>query len=113
MLAYGTSYAATKVSGGKSNVGVLLASMTVTVYAQAWAKWKDRPRSIVITPALVVLVSGSIGFRGLVSLTVDDDDEESSSEAGLEEFAQMFVVALLIVAGILVGNLLLRAPTTL
>ena len=110
MLAYGTSYAAThsELSGGKKNLGVLLAAVAVTVYAQAWAKWKDRPRSIVITPALVILVSGSIGFRGLVSMTVEDDDE-----AGLAEFAQMFVVALLIMAGVLVGNLLLRAPTTL
>mmetsp|Transcript_2734 Transcript_2734/g.5404 ORF Transcript_2734/g.5404 Transcript_2734/m.5404 type:complete len:506 (+) Transcript_2734:365-1882(+) len=109
MLAYGASYGATELSGGKKNAGVLLASIAVTVFAQAWARWKDRPRSILITPALVVLVSGSIGFRGLVSLAIDGDP----SAAGLQEFAQMFVVALLIIAGLLIGDLLLRAPTTL
>ena len=109
MLAYGASYAATELSGGKKNVGVLLASVAVTIFAQAWAQWKDRPRSILITPALVVLVSGSIGFRGLVSLAIQGDP----SAAGLQEFAQMFVVALLIIAGVLIGDLLLRAPTTL
>ena len=109
MLAYGASYAATELSGGKKNVGVLLASVAVTVFAQAWARWKDRPRSILITPAIVVLVSGSIGFRGLVSLAIEGDP----SAAGLQEFAQMFVVALLIIAGLLIGDLLLRAPTTL
>ena len=106
MVAYGTSYAATLVAG-KRNIGVLLASMAVTVFAQVWARWKDRPRSIVITPALVILVGGSIGFRGLVNFAVEDD------KAGLYEFAQMFVIALLIVAGLLIGNVLVRAPTTL
>ena len=108
MLAYGTSYGVSVVSPAHKNVGVLMAAAVVTIYAQAWARWKDRPRSIVITPALVLLVSGSIGFRGLVRLTVEED-----GTAGLQEFAQMFVVALLIMAGVLIGNLLLRAPTTL
>jgi uncharacterized membrane protein YjjB (DUF3815 family) len=95
------------VSGGRKNVGVFLSSVMVSVYAQAWARWKDRPQSIVLLPVMTLLVSGSIGFRGLITWTSGDKDD------GMDQFLQMFVVAFLIIAGLLVGNFLVNANTTL
>ena len=59
-----------------------------------------RPVTIVVIPAVILLVSGSIGFQGLATIAA------GQTVAGVEQFLQMFLVALLIVAGSLVGNTL-------
>lgn len=54
-------------------------------------------------PSTVLLVSGSIGLRGLVDLALGEDD------LGGRGFVDMFVVALTIAAGLLlVGNTIIR-----
>lgn len=62
---------------------------------------------IVLLPAIVFLVSGSIGFRGLVAMS------SGNTALGQSEFIQMFVVALTIGAGVIVGNTLYRPRITL
>jgi hypothetical protein len=57
----------------------------------------------VTLPSTVLLVSGSIGLRGLVDLALGEDD------LGGRGFVDMFVVALTIAAGLLlVGNTIIR-----
>ena len=63
--------------------------------------------TIVLIPAVILLVSGSIGFQGLAAIAA------GQTTAGTEQFLQMFWVALLIVAGSLVGNTLVRPTVTL
>ena len=92
---------------GDDNIGVLLASTLATLYSQVWARWFNRPRTIVILPTLVLLVSGSIGFRGLMQWT------EGEKVDGLAQVTQMFVVAFLIIAGLVLGSSLVKADTTL
>ena len=57
---------ATGAAGG--NLGNLLGTVTAVVAANLWAGRTGRPTSIVLLPAIVLLVSGSIGFRGLAAL---------------------------------------------
>ena len=92
---------------GDENIGVLLGSTSATVYSQIWAKWFNRPRTLVILPTLVLLVSGSIGFRGLMQWSEGEKDD------GLAQVTQMFVVAFLIITGLIVGSALVKAKTTL
>lgn len=92
---------------GDDNIGTLLASTLATLYSQIWARWFNRPRTIVILPTLVLLVSGSIGFRGLMQWTEGDKVD------GLAQVTQMFVVAFLIIAGLVLGSSLVKAETTL
>jgi hypothetical protein len=66
-----------------------------------------RPTSIVLIPAIVLLVSGSIGFRGLAAIA------QGEVALGERQFLQMFVVAATIAAGLLVGNTLVRPKVTL
>ena len=76
-------------------------------FANLWVRGTGRPTSIVLIPAITVLVSGSIGFRGLMVAAVGQTDQ------GGDQFMQMFIVALAISAGLLVSNTILRPKITL
>ena len=90
-----------------ANLGNLLGTIFTVIFANLWAIWTNRPATIVLLPAIIVLVSGSIGFRGLVSIT------EGQTAVGVQQFLQMFIVALTIAAGLLVGNTIVRPKVTL
>jgi len=77
------------------------------MFANLWARKTGRPTSIVLLPAIILLVSGSIGFRGLASMAT------GQMALGEQQFLQMFIVALTIAAGILVGNTISRPKVTL
>jgi uncharacterized membrane protein YjjP (DUF1212 family) len=57
-LAYGVAVLAESV--WSENLGTVLAAAAATVYANLWAGRSRRPTSIVLLPAIVILVSGSI-----------------------------------------------------
>ena len=105
MLAYVGTYAGSVLVGG--NFGSLLGAIIAAALSNMWSRWTNRPTSIVLTPAIVLLVSGSIGFRGLASLA------GGQLALGAQELMQMFVVALTIAAGLLIGNTLFRPKITL
>ena len=90
-----------------SNLGNLLGTITAVVIANLWARKTGRPTSIVLIPAIVMLVSGSIGFRGLASMAQGD------LVLGIQEFFQMFVVAMTILAGIMIGYTIIRPEESL
>lgn len=90
-----------------ANLGNLLGTIVAVVIANLWARQTGRPTSIVLIPAIVLLVSGSIGFRGLASMAGGD------MLLGLQQFSQMFVVAMTIVAGNMVGYTIVRAEPKL
>mmetsp|Transcript_21308 Transcript_21308/g.50644 ORF Transcript_21308/g.50644 Transcript_21308/m.50644 type:complete len:618 (-) Transcript_21308:374-2227(-) len=105
MLSYIVTFGAS--SFANSYVTTFLAATVATASANAWCAYADRPQPIVLTPALVFLVSGSIGYRGLSQMFEGDAGE------GASQFAQMFLVALLVMVGILAGDTLVRPDTTL
>lgn len=90
-----------------ANLGNLLGTVAAVVFANFWASRTGRPTSIVLVPAIVLLVSGSIGFRGLAAIAQGDE------AVGTSQFLQMFVVAATIAAGLLVGNTLVRPKVRL
>ena len=90
-----------------ANVGNLLGTIVAVVVSTLWARQTNRPTSIVLIPAIVLLVCGTIGFRGLASLAGGD------VALGVQQFFQMFVVALTLFAGILIGFTIVRPENTL
>ena len=90
-----------------SNLGNLVGTIIAVVVANLWARKIGRPSSIVLIPAIVLLVSGSIGFRGLVAMAGGD------FLLGAGQFLQMFVVAMTIFAGIVVGHTIVRPESGL
>lgn len=106
-----TDTASSVLAAGGKNLRTYLSTVVSCVAANFWASRTNRPNSILLVPALVFLVSGSIGFQGLLTILTEDDQEDKST--GREQFLQMIIVALLIVAGLLTGNTLLEPSTTL
>ena len=89
------------------NLGNLVGTIIAVVIANLWSRQTGRPTSIVLIPAIVMLVSGTIGFRGLASMAGGD------LLVGAQQFLQMFVVAMTIVAGIVVGHTIIRPESGL
>jgi len=77
------------------------------VFANLWARKTRRPTSIVLLPAIILLVSGSIGFRGLAAMA------SGQAAIGEQQFMQMFIVALTIAAGLLIGNTIVKPQASL
>jgi len=90
-----------------NNMGNFLGTTLAMVFANVWSEKTDRPTSNVILPAFVFMVSGSIGFRGLVAIT------SGSPATGVLEFTHMFVVAITLAIGLVVGNLIYKPKITL
>lgn len=81
-------------------VGAALGALLLGIAANSVSRWLDQPTAIAIIPALLLLVPGSLGFRSLQSLM--HDDVTTGIAAGFETF----MIAIAIVSGLLVANLL-------
>jgi uncharacterized membrane protein YjjP (DUF1212 family) len=81
-----------------SQMGVLVGAFALGVLSNAYARWLDRPAQVVQVPAVLLLVPGSTGFRGMSSLL------DKNTLTGVETLFAMFVVAIAIVAGLLIAN---------
>lgn len=79
-------------------MGVLVGSFAACALGNTFARALQRPAQVVITPAILLLVPGSMGFRGMASLLGRD------TITGVETVFEMFIVAIAIVAGLLVAN---------
>jgi len=79
-------------------LGVMVGAFALGVLANIYARRLERPAQVVSVPAVLLLVPGSMGFRGMASL-LDRD-----TLTGVESVFAMFVVALAIVAGLLIAN---------
>jgi uncharacterized membrane protein YjjP (DUF1212 family) len=79
-------------------MGVVVGAFAVGVLANVFARILERPAQVVQVPAVLLLVPGSMGFRGMASLLGHD------TLTGVETVFAMFVVGLAIVAGLLISN---------
>ncbi|TDQ19026.1 uncharacterized membrane protein YjjP (DUF1212 family) [Algoriphagus boseongensis] len=99
------------VLGGSSimnaNLGNLLGTILAVIVGSLWSLKTSRPASIVVMPAILLLVGGTIGFRGLATMA------SGNMVLGLEQFFQMFIVALTIMVGVLIGLFIMRPKPNL
>lgn len=79
-------------------LGVLGGSFALGVFANLYARILDRPQLVVLVPAVIMMVPGSMGLRGIHSM-LDRD-----TLTGVETMFATFVVAMAIVAGLLMAN---------
>ncbi len=79
-------------------LGAVVGALALGVLANAYARWLQRPAQVVLVPSVLLLVPGSMGFRGMASLL------ERDTLTGVEAVFAMFVVAIAIVAGLLLSN---------
>ncbi len=79
-------------------MGVMVGAFALGVLGNGYARLLKRPAQVVLVPAVLLLVPGSMGFRGMTSLLSHD------TLTGVETVFAMFVVAIAIVAGLLIAN---------
>ncbi len=79
-------------------MGVIVGAFCVGVLGNVFARLMERPAQVVHVPATLLLVPGSMGFRGVAALLGRD------TLSGVGTVFEMFVVAIAIVAGLLIAN---------
>jgi uncharacterized membrane protein YjjP (DUF1212 family) len=99
VLACFVSYllASALVRGAGPEIGLFLAALVDGVASSLWGRWRDRPQSVVMVPAILMLVPGSVGFRSLNSLL------EQNVIAGVQTAFAMVLAATALSAGLLVA----------
>ena len=89
---------------GSATLGVELGTFTgalaVGLASSAYERYMRRPGAVVQVPGILLLVPGSVGFRGLTSLL------ERQAVVGIETIFSMILTAVALVAGLLVAGVL-------
>lgn len=98
--AYASSRFGAQIFG--SELGAAVGALSLGVAANVASRWLDQPTAIAIVPALLLLVPGSLGFRSLQALMAKD------VVGGIESLVTMAVVAIALVSGLLVANVLMK-----
>ncbi len=84
-----------------SDISPFFGALVVGVLSNVYARVANRPALVPLTPGLLLLVPGSLGYRSLTSFLGRD------SLAGMEWAFQTGMVAIALVGGTLVANIVL------
>jgi uncharacterized membrane protein YjjP (DUF1212 family) len=85
-------------------LGAFAGGFVVALASNAYARWKRRPPSVVLVPAMLLLVPGSIGFLSLNALM------ERQALAGIQTAFSMMLTAVALVAGLLIAGVIAPEP---
>ncbi|MBB1087984.1 threonine/serine exporter family protein [Lysobacter sp. SG-8] len=91
-----------------SPVGIFLAALVITVAGNAYAQITKRPGAVIRVPGIIMLVPGSASLRGLLTLIQQQD-----VGAGNQALLAVFNILLSLIAGLMIGNLLLPSRRNL
>ncbi len=81
-------------------LGALIGAVLIGVGSNLAARWRDRPALVTQMPGLMLLVPGSLGFRSVTALV------EQDTLSGLQTAFTVVLVAISLVTGLLVANVL-------
>jgi len=79
-------------------IGAAIAAFSVGMLANLYSRTLHRPVTLMLIPAVLVLVPGSIGFRGFSAMFAE------LNPASIETAVSMFLIATAIVVGLLAAN---------
>jgi len=79
-------------------LGVFLAAVVVGLAGSSYFAWFRRPPAILRVPGILMLVPGSVGFRGLTALL------DRQVVSGVETAFRMIVIAVALSAGLLIAS---------
>ncbi len=83
-------------------VGMFVGAMVAGLAARAWSNATGKPETVVLGPAILLLVPGSIGYHSFASLL------ERDVTSGVGTAFRMVLVAISLVAGLLLAHAVLR-----
>lgn len=81
-------------------VGVFIGGLVVGAGSNLFARFIKRPATITLLPGIILLVPGSVGFRGLTMIM------DKNTLSGIDTAFSVFIVSIGLVAGLLFGNIL-------
>jgi len=110
MLAAVGGYLIARVAGMAwgSAAGVFLSALITTIAGNGYARWCNRPGALIRVPGIIMLVPGSISMRSFLS-----SFQQQNMEAGQDAAIMVLNVLLALIAGLLIGNLVLPARRNL
>ena len=85
-------------------LGMFVGAFAVGILATIVARRADQPTALIEVPGTLVLVPGSIGFRSITALL------ENQVVSGLETAFRVLLIAMSLVAGLLMANLVMPRP---
>lgn len=85
-------------------LGAFVGALLVTIAGNLFARWRRRPAAVVRTPGLLLLVPGSLGFRGLTNAVAGDLTQS------VQFLFDMLLVGGALVAGLLMAGVLFPPP---
>lgn len=88
-------------------LGMFFGGTCVGAMSNIFARIKDKPSSIFQWPGIILLVPGSVGYRGMSSLF------ERDVVGGLDTAFTMVTLAMSLVVGIFVGNIMIKPRRSL
>ena len=88
-------------------LGMFVGAFAVGLLASFVARRADQPSALIEVPGTLVLVPGSIGFRSITALL------ENQVVSGLETAFRVLLIAMSLVAGLLMANLVMPRPRRL
>lgn len=90
-----------------TELGMFFGGACVGAMSNIFARLKDKPSSVFQWPGMILLVPGSVGYRGMNSLFQRD------VVGGLDTAFTMIALALALVVGVFFGNILIKPRRSL
>jgi uncharacterized membrane protein YjjP (DUF1212 family) len=88
-------------------LGMFFGGTCVGAMSNIFARLKDKPSSIFQWPGIILLVPGSVGYRGMTSLFQKD------VLGGLDTAFTMITLAMALVVGVFFGNIIIKPRRSL
>ncbi|PJK11499.1 hypothetical protein CO614_06485 [Lysobacteraceae bacterium NML120232] len=103
MFSAAAGYLISRYAGAKlGNVaGVFLSALVLTMLGNLYARVRNRPGALVRVPGIILLVPGSVSFRGVMDLM-----QQQNISAGQAALMSVLNILLALIAGLMFGNLL-------
>lgn len=90
-----------------TELGMFFGGACVGAMSNIFARFKDKPSSIFQWPGIILLVPGSVGYRGMSSLF------ERDVVGGLDTAFTMVTLAMALVVGVFFGNIMIKPRRSL
>ncbi len=97
VVAFGSTRGLSQTLGPE--LGVCLGACLVGALSNALARLRDRPATLTLVPGVLMMVPGSLGFRGLDALLSHD------VVSGVESSFRMVLIAVALVTGLFLANI--------
>ncbi len=109
LLSGATAYATARLSQPVvgPELSAFLGALLVAIGANVYARTTRRPAAVPLVPGIMLLVPGSVGFRSVTELLAQD------VVSGMETAFTMTLVAVALVTGLLLANVIVPPRRTL